>query len=100
MALTPRTPRMAVAIATTNFKINMTTDFFIINEAKEHFQTNHAKHGEDGKTNNLRLKVQINYNQTKSRIYFHEDGKYMKKRYNLSIQKGYNCRLFHQINKR
>ena len=35
---------MAVAIATTNFKINMTTDFFIINEAKEHFQTNHAKH--------------------------------------------------------
>ena len=44
---------MAVAIATTNFKTNMTTDFFIINEAKEHFQTNHAKHGEDGNTNNL-----------------------------------------------
>ena len=105
MALTPRTPRMAVAIATTNFKTNMTTDFFIINEAKEHFQTNHAKHGEDDNTNNLNKKVKINYNhlnynQTKSRIYFHEDGKYMKKRYNLSIQKGYNCSLFHQINKR
>lgn len=35
---------MAVAIATTNFKTNMTTDFFIINEAKKHFQTNRAKH--------------------------------------------------------
>lgn len=44
---------MAVAIATTNFKTNMTTDFFIINEAKEHFQTNHTKHGEDDNTNNL-----------------------------------------------
>lgn len=91
---------MAVAIATTNFKTNMTTDFFIINEAKEHFQTNHTKHGEDDNTNNLRLKVQINYNQTKSRIYFHEDGKYMKKRYNLSIPKGYNYRLYHRRNKR
>ena len=78
MALTPRTPRMAVAIATTNFKINMTKDFFIINETKEHFQTNHAKHGEDGNTNNLNSKVKINYNQTKCRIYFHEYGKYMK----------------------
>ena len=67
---------MAVAIATTNFKINMTTDFFIINETKKQFQTIHAKHGEDDNTNNLRQKVQINYNQTKSQIYFHEDGKY------------------------
>ncbi len=35
---------MAVAIATTNFKINMTTDFFI---GQRYFQTNHAKHDED-----------------------------------------------------
>lgn len=88
---------MAVAIATTNFKINMTTDFFIV---QKYLQTIHAKHGEDYNTNNLSKKVKINYNQTKSRIYFHEDGKYMKKRYNLSIQKGYNCRLFHRRNKR
>ena len=94
---------MAVAIATTNFKTNMTTDFFIINEAKEHFQTNHAKHGEDGNTNNLSTKVKINYNQSKSQIYFHENGKYMKQnqdQYNLSIPKGYNCRLYHRRNKR
>lgn len=77
MALTPRTPRMAVAIATTNFNTNMTTDFFIINETKEHFQTNHAKHAWGDNTNNLSAKVKINYNQTKCLIYFHEDEKYM-----------------------
>jgi len=94
---------MAVAIATTNFKTNMTTDFFIINEAKEHFQTNHAKHGEDDNTNNLSAKVKMNYNQSKSRIYFHEDGKYMKQnqdQHNLSNPKGHNCYPARRRNKR
>ena len=91
---------MAVAIATTNFKTNITTDFFIV---QKYLQTIHAKHDEDYNTNNLSSKVKINYNQTKSRIYFQEDGKYMKQnqdQYNLNIPKGYNCHLYHRRNKR
>ena len=91
---------MAVAIATTNFKINMTTDFFIV---QKYLQTIHAKHDEDYNTNNLSSKVKINYNQTKCQIYFHEYGKYMKQnqdRYNQRNPNGYNCDPHHRRNKR
>ena len=92
---------MAVAIATTNFKINMTTDLFMINEAKEHFQTNHAKHAWGDNTNILSAKVQIKYKQTKSQIYFHECGKYMKNyRRNQRNPKDHNCHPPRRRNKR